>query len=166
MALATAASDGTPSVRFVLLRGITDEALHFFTNYRSRKAIELAANPRAAISVYWPTLGRQVRAEGPVERLSASDSDAYFAQRPRGNQIAAVVSPQSAPIESIGALRAEAAEMAAKQGTTPVERPEYWGGFGLVVRRIEFWTAGADRLHERLVHVRDVSAWRSMRLAP
>ncbi|MCB9655389.1 MAG: pyridoxamine 5'-phosphate oxidase [Deltaproteobacteria bacterium] len=166
MALATASSDGAPSVRFVLLRGITDDALHFFTNYRSRKGNELAGNPRAAISIYWPSLGRQVRAEGPVERLSASASDAYFAQRPRGSQIAAVVSPQSEPVESIASLRAKASEMAATQGTAPVVRPAHWGGFGVSVSRIEFWIAGADRLHERTVHVREGAGWRTEVLGP
>jgi pyridoxamine 5'-phosphate oxidase len=164
MALATAATDGRPSVRMVLLKGFDERGFVFFTGYESRKGAELAANPRAALLFYWDPLGRQVRIEGPVERVAEADSDAYFASRPRGAQISASVSPQSRVVESRAALEAAAAELEARGGELP--RPPAWGGFRLAPETYEFWQHRANRLHDRLRYSRDGAAWKVERLAP
>jgi pyridoxamine 5'-phosphate oxidase len=164
MALATAADDGRPSVRMVLLKGFDERGFVFFTGYESRKGAELAANPRAALLFYWDPLGRQVRIEGPVERVAEAESDAYFASRPRGAQISASVSRQSRVVESRAALEAAAAELEARGGELP--RPRAWGGFRLAPETYEFWQHRANRLHDRLRYSRDGAAWKVERLAP
>jgi pyridoxamine 5'-phosphate oxidase len=164
MALATAAADGRPSVRMVLLKGFDERGFVFFTGYESRKGAELAANPRAALLFYWDPLGRQVRIEGPVERVPEAVSDAYFASRPRGAQISASVSPQSRVVESRAALEAAAAELEARGGELP--RPPGWGGFRLAPETYEFWQHRANRLHDRLRYSCDGAGWKVERLAP
>jgi len=164
MALATAGADGRPSVRMVLLKGFDERGFVFFTGYESRKGAELAANPRAALLFYWDPLGRQVRIEGPVERVAEAESDAYFASRPRGAQISASVSPQSRVVESRAALEAAATELEARGGELP--RPRAWGGFRLSPETYEFWQHRANRLHDRLRYSRDGAAWKVERLAP
>jgi pyridoxamine 5'-phosphate oxidase len=164
MALATAAVDGRPSLRMVLLKGFDEHGFVFFTGYESRKGAELAANPRAALLFHWDPLGRQVRIEGPVERVSEAESDAYFASRPRGAQISASVSPQSRVVDRRAALEAAAAELEARGGELP--RPSAWGGFRVAPETYEFWQHRANRLHDRLRYRRDHAAWRVERLAP
>ena len=164
MALATAGADGRPSVRMVLLKGFDERGFVFFTGYESRKGAELTANPRAALLFHWDPLGRQVRIEGPVERVAEAESDAYFASRPRGAQISASVSPQSRVVESRAALEAAATELEARGGELP--RPPAWGGFRLSPETYEFWQHRANRLHDRLRYSRDGAAWKVERLAP
>jgi len=163
-ALATATADGRPSVRMVLLKGFDERGFVFFTGYESRKGGELAANPRAALLFYWDPLGRQVRIEGPVERVAEAESDAYFATRPRGAQISASVSPQSRVVESRASLDAVAAELEARGGELP--RPPAWGGFRLAPETYEFWQHRANRLHDRLRYSCHRGSWKIERLAP
>ena len=163
MVLATATADGVPSARFVLCRGVDSRGLRFYTNYESRKGEELARNPRAAGCFFWPMLDVQVRVEGHVDRLSATESDAYFERRPRGHRLSALVSPQSRPIESIEALRTEAHRLEAQYEGKAVPRPARWGGYLLSPARVEFWSRGADRLHERVLYTkRDTASARDL----
>jgi pyridoxamine 5'-phosphate oxidase len=166
MALATATSDGRPSVRIVLLKGLDDAGLTFFTNYDSRKGLELAANPRAAAVLLWHPLQRQVRVEGPVARLDEAESDAYFALRPRGSQIGAVASPQSRRIAGREVLDERVAEVEQFFDGTDVVRPPVWGGYRLEPESIEFWQGRENRLHDRLRFSRRGDAWTRERLAP
>ena len=166
MALATADAHGRPSVRVVLCRGVDARGLRFFTNYESRKGDELAENPQAAVAFHWPSLGRQLRLEGTIERLPAAESDAYFQGRPRGHQVSTLVSAQSRPIESIDDLRRKAQQETSRLEGHEVARPSYWGGYRLAPTVVEFWTRGQDRLHERIrFDLRD-GAWMERRLAP
>ncbi len=166
MALATASPDGMPSVRMVLLKGIDDRGIRFFTNFESRKGRELDANPRAAVVLHWHPLGRQVRMEGPVERLSPEESDAYFASRDRGSRIGAWASRQGTAIESRDVLEAAAAE-AGERFPDDIPRPEYWGGYRLVPDVVELWEGRPNRLHDRVHFLRGPDgSWRSERLSP
>ncbi len=166
MALATATPEGVPSVRFVLLKGIDERGVEFFTNYESRKGRELAANPRAALVILWKPLQRQVRLEGPVEVLTDEESDAYFATRSRGSQLGAWASRQSEVIPGREWLEARLASFDA-QYADPVPRPEYWGGYRLVPEFIEFWEGRPNRLHDREAFTRGADgAWHSRRLSP
>ncbi len=167
MTLATTTPEGYPSARIVLLKGI-DHGFLFYTNYRSRKGAELEMNPRAAIVFWWPTLNRQVRAEGIVERVSPENSDAYFESRPIGSRIGAAASPQSGVIESREALEKMVERVRAEHGEEgPIPRPEEWGGYRLIPESIEFWQGRSSRLHDRL-HYRlaDDHSWQIERLAP
>lgn len=166
VALATADAGGRPAVRMVLLRGVDERGFVFFTNYESRKAADLAANPRAALCFYWEVLKEQVRVEGPVERISAHDSDAYFARRARGSRIAAVVSRQSAPLESRAALVAEYLKAKAKYAGRPIPRPDYWGGYRILPERMEFWNSRAHRMHDRVCYLREGDTWHMQHLYP
>ena len=168
-ALATATADGRPSARMVLVKewGPTRPGgFVFYSNYESRKGEELAANPRAALLFYWDSLGRQVRIEGSVRRLRAEESAAYVRSRPRGSQLSALASPQSAPVVSREALEQRVAELAAtyQGGELPV--PENWGGFALDAETLEFWQHREDRLHDRLRYARAAGGWQIQRLAP
>jgi pyridoxamine 5'-phosphate oxidase len=162
MAVATATPDGQPSARMLLLKGADEDGFAFYTGYESRKGAELETNPRAALLFYWD--GRQVRVEGTVERLPAAESDAYFATRPRGAQLGAVVSRQSGVLGSRTDLEQAVEELAAAAGE--VARPESWGGFRLVPDRYEFWQHRDDRLHDRFRYSRDGDGWRIERLYP
>lgn len=165
MTLATADADGRPSARILLLKSADDRGFTFFTGYESRKGLELAENPRAALVFYWRPLGRQVRVEGAVRRLAAGESDAYWATRPPRSRAAAAVSRQSKPLESLEALGAEAERLLAEnRGEVP--RPERWGGYLLEPETIELWQHRDDRLHDRLRYTRAREGWRSERLAP
>jgi pyridoxamine 5'-phosphate oxidase len=166
MALATATPDGRPSVRIVLLKGIDDDGIRFFTNYDSRKGRELDANPRAAATLYWQPLQRAARLEGPVARLTAEESDAYFAGRPRGAQIGAWASAQGSVLGSREELDERVAEVEARYPDT-VPRPEHWGGYRLRPDAVELWQGRPDRLHDREHFLlQPDGSWRAERLSP
>jgi pyridoxamine 5'-phosphate oxidase len=166
MALSTTTPAGIPSVRIVLCRGVDARGLRFFTNYESRKGSELDANPHAAVAFYWPALDRQVRVEGPTERLPPAESDEYFAHRPRGHQISAWASAQSRPLPNLDGLRDRASELADQYRGRDVPRPPYWGGYLLRPTAVEFWTQGNDRLHDRVRYESKAGLWAPARLAP
>jgi pyridoxamine 5'-phosphate oxidase len=167
VALATATSDGAPSVRMVLLKGFDERGLVFYSHYTSRKGRELEANPQAALLFHWRPLGRQVRIEGRVERVSEEESDAYFATRPRDAQLGAVASRQSDPLESRAELYERLAELEGDLGGGPVSRPATWGGYRLTPLAWEFWQHGESRLHDRFRYEPTSSGeWRIERLFP
>lgn len=166
MSLATADAFGRPSLRVVLLKGITDAGFVFFTNHESRKARELETNPVAALCFHWPLLEEQVRIEGPVVRVSDAESDAYFATRPRESQIGAWASEQSRPLASREHLEARVAEITARFAGGLVPRPAFWGGYCVVPERIEFWHGQPSRLHDRIVYLRTGEGFRIERLYP
>jgi pyridoxamine 5'-phosphate oxidase len=165
MSLATCSAAGKPSVRMVLFRGLREGGFSFFTNYESRKGQELLENSAAAVAFYWPHLGKQVRIEGRVERLSVGESDRYFQSRPLGSQITAAVSRQSRPLvnereflEQIRALE--------QSNTQSVPRPSHWGGYKLIPERFEFWIHRDNRRHDRTAFVREHDSWVVTKLYP
>lgn len=167
MTLATSTGDGKPSARLVLLKAADEGGFVFYTNYNSRKARELDANPQAALVFYWPQLERQVRVEGQVERTSADESDSYFKTRPRESQMGALASPQSQVIASREALQQRVDELEELYHVGEVERPGHWGGYRLLPERIEFWKGRPGRLHDRIVYQRQPDgSWTISRLAP
>jgi pyridoxamine 5'-phosphate oxidase len=169
MVVATATPDGRPSVRNVLMRAFDDDGFVFFTNYESRKGAELAANPRAALLFSWHPAGRQVVVEGEASRVDDAASDAYWATRPRGSQIASLASPQSQVVADRAALERLWADAEAELAGGDVRRPAHWGGVRVVPESMEFWQQREFRQHDRLVYRRDpasASGWRIERLAP
>jgi pyridoxamine 5'-phosphate oxidase len=167
VALATAARDGAPSARMVLLKGFDARGLVFFSHYTSRKGIDLEANPQAALLFHWSPLGRQVRVEGRVERLPEAESDAYFATRPRDAQLGAHASRQSEPVASRRELEERVAELESDFDGGPVPRPPTWGGYLVAPDAWEFWQHRASRLHDRFRYEREPSGgWRVARLFP
>ncbi len=166
LALATADTEGRPSVRMVLLKGADERGFVFFTNYESRKGRELLANPHAAMLFHWKSLRRQVRIEGDVAPVGDDEADAYFATRARASQIGAWASLQSRRLESRFHLEKRVAEYTAKYAIGRVPRPPYWSGFRLSPVRIEFWQDGAFRLHDRLVLARAGESWTTEKLFP
>ncbi|MCW3019461.1 MAG: pdxH [Solirubrobacterales bacterium] len=165
-ALATASADGAPSVRMVLVKRFDDRGFVFFSNYASRKAAELAANPRAALVFYWDPLGRQVRIEGAVERTSVEESAEYVRSRPRGSQLSALASPQSEVIDSRALLEERVGELERRYGQGELPLPTGWGGYRLVPETVELWQQRHDRLHDRLRYRRSDGGWSVERLAP
>lgn len=165
VALATATADGAPSVRMVLLKGLDERGFAFYTNAESRKGMELAVNPRAAMCFHWKSLRRQVRVEGLVSELPETEADAYFHSRSRGRQLGAVASHQSKPLASRQALE-ERVRLAEERNPDEVSRPEYWRGYVLWPEQIEFWVNGAERLHDRFQFSRTDSGWMKERLYP
>ena len=165
MTVATASPDGAVSARMVLLRGLDDRGLVFYTNRRSAKGRDLAANPRAAAVLHWQSLGRQVRVSGPVTEVSDEESDAYFASRPRGSQLGAWASPQSEVIADRQVLTDAVVEME-RRFPDVVPRPPWWGGYRIGPEVVEFWTHRDNRLHDRQRYTRAGAGWRLDVLGP
>lgn len=166
MTLATASKDGRPSARLMLLKGFDQRGFRFFTNYESRKANDLADNPQAAMVFHWSRLQRQVRVEGRVEKLSEQESREYFATRPRGSQLGAWASKQSAPIADRRHLEESFREHEARYKGSDVPLPPFWGGYRLIPEAIEFWQGRANRLHDRLRYTLGDDGWTVDRLSP
>ena len=166
MAVATATPDAEPSVRMVLMKQFDERGFVFFTNYESRKGQELLANPRAALLFHWDTLGRQVRIEGPAERVGAEESAAYVRSRPRGSQLSALASPQSRTVGGRAELERLVAELAELNADGELPLPEHWGGIRVRPRVYEFWQHREDRLHDRLLYTPEGEGWAISHLAP
>ena len=166
MTLATADSDGAPSARMVLLKGADEDGFVFYSGYVSRKAGELERNPQAALVFYWRPLGKQVRVEGRVERVSEAESAAYFATRPRASQLAAWASQQSKPLTGREELDRRYAELEREYDGRDVPLPPHWGGFRLRPDAIEFWQHRDNRLHDRIRYTRAREGWGSQLLYP
>lgn len=166
MTLATATPEGKPSARIVLLRGLDERGFTFFTNYEGRKAEDIEANPRAALVFYWDVLQRQVRVEGSVTKVPGSESDAYFAGRPRGSRIGAWASRQSRVLESREVLEERVRELEKEYPGEEVPRPPFWGGYRVKPEKIEFWQGRESRLHDRLRYERRNGGWEITRLQP
>lgn len=164
--LATATPDGRPSARAVILRGLDGRGFVFYTDTRSRKGRELAANPRAALVMQWAELERQVRVEGPVEAVADDEADTYFARRPRGHQVGSWASQQSEALGSRAELEQRFAEVEQRFAGRQVPRPPYWGGYRIVPDDIELWQGRPDRLHDRVRYERAPPGWRRRHLWP
>jgi len=166
MTLGTASKDGQPSARIVLLKSFDDRGFVFYTNYHSRKGKELSENPRACLLFYWPQLWRQVRIEGDIEKVSATESEEYFQSRPLGSRLGAWASDQSEVVDSREALESRFTELQKRFGED-VPRPEHWGGYRLKPNSIEFWQGRDNRLHDRLLYkLREDGSWSIERLGP
>jgi pyridoxamine 5'-phosphate oxidase len=167
MHLATVDTNGKPSGRVVLLRGLDSRGFVFFTNYESKKGRQMAANPFAALTFFWPELERQLRIEGKIEKISSAESDDYFFSRPRGSRLGAWASPQSEVIPAREEIDRLTAILEAKYpGDTPIPRPAHWGGYRVVPELIEFWQGRASRLHDRIQYKQLPQGWVIERLAP
>ena len=166
MTLATAAPDGQPTARIVLLKGFDTKGFVFYTNYNSEKGRTMAANPKVALVFFWKELERQVRIEGTVSKTSEADSDAYFNSRPAASRIGACISPQSAIIPDRATLEKKFTELEAKFGDGNIPRPEHWGGYIVSPTLFEFWQGRSNRLHDRLQYAKRDDGWKIERLAP
>ena len=166
LVVATVDADGQPSARVVLLRGIDEDGLCFYTNYESRKGRELAANPRVALLLHWAALGRQVRVTGIAERLTAEQSEPYWHHRARGSQVSAWASSQSEPVADRAALEAEVERAEALFGDADLSLPPFWGGYRVTPTEFEFWEHRDDRLHDRVRYRHGSGLWVVERLAP
>jgi pyridoxamine 5'-phosphate oxidase len=166
MILATAAEDGRPSARTVLLKGYDERGFVFYTNYEGRKADEIEVNPMCALLFYWGELERQIRIEGRASRLSSEESDAYFAGRPRGSRLGAWASEQSRPVEDRSILEERVRALEAEYEGREIPRPPFWGGYRVEPDTIEFWQGRESRLHDRLVYHRSGGRWKIVRLQP
>lgn len=166
MCISTVGRDLVPSSRMVLLRGLDERGLVFFTSYDSRKGRQLAENPHIAVLLYWPPLHRQVRVEGSVTQLPEDESDAYFASRPRGHQLSAWASEQGEPVDNRDVLDERLIHFEARFDGSEVPRPHSWGGYVIAPQRFEFWQGRPNRMHDRIEYVRDGRAWNRRRLQP
>jgi len=166
MTLATATSDGKPSARIVLYKGISRGGFLIFTNYESRKAIEMLANPYAALVIYWPRSYRQIRIEGHIETISPVESQQYFQTRARGSQIASSISEQSREIPNRDYLLKKYAEFEKKHSEKEIACPSVWGGFRIIPTLFEFWQGQQHRLHDRFCYRKQGEGWQIVRLAP
>ena len=166
MALATATPEGAPSARMVLMKGFDERGLTFFTNYSSRKGLELESNPQAALLFHWPELGRQVRIEGPVARLERAETEAYAHSRERASQLSALASPQSRPIPDRAWLERRVQELDSEHAGAELPVSDDWGGYRLAPHAWEFWEHRPNRLHDRVRYERSDDGWRAERLGP
>jgi len=167
MTLATATQDGRPSARIVLLKGVYNDGFVFYTNYLSRKGKEIAKNPVAALTFFWPSLERQVRIEGTIEKITKEQSERYFHSRPKESQIGAMASPQSQEIDGRDGLEKKWDELATEYADKEVPKPSYWGGYIVKPRLVEFWQGRTSRLHDRILYKKiDNKNWKKVRLAP
>lgn len=166
VSLATASSDGRVSVRTVLMKDYNNEGFFFYTNYKSRKGLQLSSNPRAALLFYWPESARQVRLEGITEKISEEDSDSYFKTRPRESQLSAWASEQSSVIPDRQHLENRYNYYENLLSGKPVDKPQQWGGFRIIPDWFEFWQEGEFRLHDRLTYTKRKDLWSLKRLSP
>ena len=166
MTVATATCDGRPSARVVLLKGFDGRGFVFYTNHEGRKGRELEENPRAALLFYWGELERQVRIEGAVSRVPETESDAYYASRPRGSRLGAWASEQSRTVEGRGVLEDRIGDLEAEYEGREVPRPPFWGGYRVGPEVVEFWQGRENRLHDRIVYRREDGGWKIERLQP
>ncbi len=166
MTLATVDSRNLPHARIVLLKGLEEQGFIFFTNYDSNKGKEILAHPNAALVFFWKELERQVRVEGVIEKIPASESDAYFHSRPRGSRLGAYASPQSREISDRSILDTNYAKYEQEFSEVEMPRPEHWGGYRVVPSRIEFWQGRSSRMHDRILFTQQGGTWTRSRLAP
>jgi pyridoxamine 5'-phosphate oxidase len=166
MILATATADGKPSARTVLVKGYDERGFVFYTNFEGRKARELETNPQCALLFYWGELERQVRIEGRASRVSGEESDAYFMSRPRGSRLGAWASEQSRPVQGRSVLEERVRALEAEYEGREIPRPPFWGGYRVEPHTIEFWQGRENRLHDRLVYLRNEGGWKIVRLQP
>ena len=166
MVLATVSSEYRPSARVVLLKSVDDKGFVFYTNYLSRKGVQISRNHAAALTFFWPLTERQVRIEGIIVKVDADESDAYFYSRPLESRINAIISPQSTPISSRNHLEQEREKLMFMEGNENLQRPSHWGGYRLKPDRLEFWQGRPGRLHDRIQYLLDRNVWNVSRLAP
>jgi pyridoxamine 5'-phosphate oxidase len=166
MTVSTVASDGAPSSRVVLLKGFDPGGFVFFTNYESKKALDLIENPRVALHFFWPELERQVQIKGRAEKTSREESEAYFATRPLASRIGAWASRQSQLLAGRSELEERVAEVRSRFESDEIPCPPFWGGFRIIPTWFEFWQGRPSRLHDRICYQRDAAAWTLVRLYP
>lgn len=166
MSLATVSKDGTPNSRVVLLKGVGERTIRFFTNYNSRKGKDLAITPFAAVSFWWPELERQVRIKGSIKKISREESENYFKSRPRGHKLGAWASSQSSEVVNRKKLKEEYEKVSKRFDNTTIPVPEYWGGIDIFVGEIEFWQGRPSRLHDRILFTFEQDEWDYKRLQP
>lgn len=164
--LSTVSREGEPSSRIVYLRNLKDDAFVFYTNYQSNKGMDILHNPNVAMNFFWKELERQIKIKGTARKVPPADSDAYFASRPFDNQVSAWASHQSSEVDGREALENDFTKYAKKYEGKTVPRPPYWGGYGIIPEKIEFWQGRPGRLHDRIVYTRTSNRWTFKRLSP